>query len=153
LTTRRVTTPNGVEWKVRRRWIPHREGKGIVERFRTSRQRRKENGGGAEALADLGGVDFGFEGLALAVGLIALILLLLLFGWPLVLIGVDLIWLLGAGTLGLLGRLVLGRPWRVEAVSTVERRTWHVQGFRSAGLSRDDLAAQLSAGINPAGTD
>ncbi len=153
MTTRRVTTPNGVEWKVRRRWIPHREGKGIVERFRTHRQRRKENDGGAEALADLGDLDFGFEGLAIAIGLFALILLLLLFGWPLVLIGVDLIWLLGAGALGLLGRVLLGRPWRVEAVSAVERRGWNVQGFRSAGRSRDDLAAQLSAGINPAGSD
>lgn len=89
----------------------------------------------------------------IAIGLIALILLLLLFGSPLVLIGVDLIWLLGAGALGLLGRVLLGRPWRVEAVSAVERRGWNVQGFRSAGRSRDDLAAQLSAGINPAGSD
>jgi hypothetical protein len=78
---------------------------------------------------------------------------LLLVGWPLILIGIDLIWLLLVFGFGLIGRVVLRRPWRVEAVRDDgrERRAWFVRGYRAAGRHRDEVARRFRHGQNPSG--
>ena len=100
-------------------------------------------------------IDFGvdIEAFVLAVGVVIFLIAMVLFGWPIVLLGIDAIWLLLIGTLGLLGRVVLRRPWRVEAVSDAERRQWYVQGFRNAGTERDELARRFRLGQNPRGVE
>ena len=146
----RVTSPAGATWTVRRRWLPHREGIGPRERFRRHRERGGSDwGGGLDVL------DFGSDlaGIAVVIGLIVAILVVLFFGWPLVLIGIDLVWLLVVGIFGTIGRVVLRRPWRVEARTAGERRDWYVQGFRAAGQHRDEIARQLRHGQNPLGDD
>jgi hypothetical protein len=139
-----VQTPDGTTWTVRRRWIPHRDGKGIVQRFRNHR-----TVGGLEDL-DLP-IGFGLDAAGFVIGIVLFVTLglLLVFGWPLLLLGIDLAWLLIVGILGLVGRVVLGRPWRVESVSDTRRHDWYVQGFRAAGRLRDDLANQYRHGHNP----
>ncbi|MDJ0768549.1 MAG: hypothetical protein QNJ12_07125 [Ilumatobacter sp.] len=91
------------------------------------------------------------EAVAIVVAIVVAIILLFLFGWPLLLLGIDLAWLLIVGIFGVIGRVVLRRPWRVEATSTDERREWFVQGFRAAGRRRDELARQFEHGLNPDG--
>jgi hypothetical protein len=69
---------------------------------------------------------------------------------PLILIGIDLLWVVVMFAFGLLGRVVLGRPWSVVATSAGgERREWKVRGFRGAGQLRDTLQAEFDAGLNP----
>lgn len=89
--------------------------------------------------------------LAIVAVLIVAVVVILAFGWPLVLIGIDLVWLLLVGVFGTIGRVVLGRPWRVEAVAADERRQWFVRGYRAAGRHRDEIARQLRHGQNPLG--
>ena len=145
MPTVQVIAPDGTVWTVRRRWIPHREGKGISQRFRNRRRKR-----------ELDGLDLPFsfasdlEGLAIVLGLIVAFVVLLLFGWPLILLGIDLAWLLLVGVFGVIGRVVLRRPWRVESTNDTQRLDWYVQGFRSAGRLRDDLANQYRHGHHPA---
>ena len=102
---------------------------------------------------DLPDFDIDLGGFAAAIVIVAVIVLLLLFGWPVLLIGIDLIWLLLVGLLGVVGRVVLRRPWRVEAVSASQRRQWYVQGYRAAGRRRDEIANQFTHGHNPTGDD
>lgn len=154
MPTARVTTPAGLTWTVRRRWIPHREGIGLRARLgRRSRaeRRARRRGDDARWYDALDIPDFGvdLDGFAIVVALIVAIVLLALFGWPLALVGIDLAWALLAGIIGTIGRVVLGRPWRVEARSGDERRQWYVQGFRAAGRARDDVARRLQHGQNP----
>ena len=145
MTGVRVTSLDGTVWTVRRRWLPHRDGKGLAQRFRRNRTRR--------GLDALDGVDLPFDfdlaGIAIAIGLLLAFVGLLLFGWPLLLLGVDLAWLLLVGVFGVLGRVVLRRPWRVESTSDGERHEWFVQGFRAAGQLRDDLADRYRHGHKP----
>ena len=155
MTTRSVSTPEGVEWTVRRRWIPHREGIGVRRRIeqraaRLAARRRRKRRWDADIPFD---VPLDLEGLVvLIVGVVifaVLLVVFVLFGWSIVLLGIDLIWFVLVFVLGLLGRVVLGRPWRVEAVGNGERRVWHVQGFLAAGRARDELARQFQHGRNP----
>jgi hypothetical protein len=148
LTTRRVHAPDGRAWSIRRRWIPHREGKGL--RARWARRRRL---GDIADVPDVGGCADDLTGLAIVLGLIVLIVLIVLFGGPVLLLGIDLLWLLFVGLIGLLGRVVLRRPWRVEAVSGSDRRSWFVSGYRAAGRQRDEVARQLQHGQNPLGSE
>ena len=146
MSTRRVTTPGGVAWTVRRRWLPHREGKGVVQRF------RKRGKPDASNFVDLPfDIGDGGAGLVIAIVIAVALFLLLLLGWPVLLLGIDLAWLLLVGVLGMIGRIVLRRPWRVEAVSAAERRNWFVKGYRAAGERRDEVARQLTHGQNPTG--
>jgi len=148
LPTRHVTAPDRTSWSVQRRGLPHREGKGIVQRFKN--HAKPDNAEGLDLPID---IDAGAAGLVLAIVLVVVIALLLIFGWPVLLIGIDLAWPLLIGALGLVGRVILRRPWRVEAVSPSEGRSWFVKGYRAAGERRDAIARQLQRGQNPLGTE
>ncbi len=90
------------------------------------------------------------DALAFVIVIVLAVLFLVFVGWPLVLIGVDLAWVTLVLIVGTIGRVVLGRPWRVEARSDGEVREWFVPGFRASGRLRDDLANQFRHGANPA---
>lgn len=137
-----VHAPDGTVWTVRRRWIPHREGRGIRARLK---QRTKRS---LDAL-DIPDFDIDAEAIAIVLVLVVALVVALLFGWPIFLIGIDLAWLLLVAIFGTIGRVVLRRPWRVEAVSTDVRHDWFVPGFRAAGRLRDDLADQYRHGADP----
>lgn len=155
-------------WKVRRRWLPHREGKGVRARFRKLPRRkperpaaptgkptarREDTRDGArwfDHVDPFDGCIDGFDDLAvLAVAVLAVLMVLFVFP-PLVLLGIDLLWLAFAFLASAVGRFVLGRPWRVEAVGPEnERRDWFVKGFSGAGQLRDTLQAEFDAGLDP----
>lgn len=97
-------------------------------------------------LAEGCGEEF-FLGLMIVVGIVVFVIV----GWPLLVLLVDFAWLAFAVVVGVLGRVIFRRPWRVEAVrDDGVRHSWDVVGFRKAGRQRDTVARALAAGVPPA---
>jgi hypothetical protein len=102
-------------------------------------------------LDDGGCIDIPSDGIgaAIVVGIVVIVVILV-FGGPVLLIGIDLLWFVVVFVIGAIGRFVFGRPWSVEAVSdSGERREWKVRGFADAGRLRDRLHAEFGAGLDP----
>lgn len=92
--------------------------------------------------------DSGWAGIAIAVGLVLLVLIFL----PLLGVAFELVLLLLVFSSGIVGRVVLGRPWTVEAVNLGDgERTvaYGVKGFRRAGRAVEELATALSVSGPP----
>jgi len=149
--------PDGVRWHVRRRWVPRfgpeRWWERVADRVIARRRRRRERGGKLDALdlADGCAVD-GLQDLALAVALVVLVLVLALVVWPLLLALVDVLVLIVLAIAGGLTRVLLRRPWTVEAAADDGRALrWRVVGWRASGRVRDAVAAALARGEVPAG--
>jgi len=98
---------------------------------------------------DAGCLD-GFDDLAFLAAAVVVFALLWFVFPPVILLGLDLLWLAIVFLGGAVGRFVLGRPWLVDATSSGgERREWKVKGFRGAGQLRDTLQAEFEAGLDP----
>ncbi len=138
-------------WRVVRKWLPHRDGIGVRARFRRKRKKdSKERDRWFDSLDVLDGCGSGFDEVAVVIGIVVAVLVLFFVFPPLVLIGIDLVWVAIVFAGGLIGRVALGRPWSVVATSsTGERREWKVRGFRGAGQLRDALQAEFDAGLDP----
>lgn len=82
-------------------------------------------------------------------GAVVVVVLFFVFVWPLLLVIVELVLLALLVLLGVVARVVLRRPWIVEATpaSGPGRFRWKVVGLRRSGEVVDEVAAQLSAGI------
>jgi hypothetical protein len=162
-------------WKVRRKWLPHREGIGVRARFRrvSRRKDRRRQSPPPEGTPvtnvdskkvpgrskgkdrwydhlDVGDGCLDLDELWVLVAAAAVFLLLFFVVPPVVLIGVDLLWMGGVFLIGAVGRFAFGRPWTVEAVGPDdERRAWQVKGFRGAGQLRDALQTEFDVGLDP----
>ena len=88
------------------------------------------------------------------VAAIAALVALAFFVPPVVLIGIDLLWVAPAFLGSAIGRFILGRPWSVDAVAEHgERREWKIKGFSDAAMLRDALQAEFDAGLDPRPSD
>jgi hypothetical protein len=149
-----LSEPSGA-WRVARKWLPHREGIGVRARFRRKGKRKgndtsKKKDRWYDSLDVLDGCGGDLEDLVIGIALLIAFGLLVFVFPPLILIGIDLLWVVVMFAFGLLGRVVLGRPWSVVATSASgERREWKVRGFRGAGQLRDTLQAEFDAGLDP----
>lgn len=127
----RVTDIDGRAWVVRRRWAPRHVS---MARSWLERRRAERGGGDGSGWADLFTLPADLDDLAFVAIAIAVIVLLFVAGVPLLLAVVDLAVVLVLTLLGVLARVVLRRPWTVEARSddgsVVERQ---VVGWRAAG--------------------
>jgi hypothetical protein len=141
---------------VRRRWIPHRDLIGPRFRFSRRRQRqrrtltrnRRRKRGWSDWLdiPDPSGC-LDVDSIIVILAIIIAVPLFVFVGWPLVLLLGDLLWLVAVGLVGIIGRVIFRRPWRVEATTSGGHRyVWNVVGFRRAGQVRDDVRAQLAVG-------
>ena len=138
--------PDGVEWRVGRRW-PTRSLK-LARPGRSEIAAESLNHIGANA-PDFGNVDLG-EGLLVAAAVVAFLVILipvLFFGLELIILGV----LLGAAVIT---HTVLGQPWVIEARSTDpltpgRQIEWRVRGWRKSGKLIAQVASDLSAGRDP----
>jgi hypothetical protein len=140
---------DGVEWRVRRRWLPRYEGKGLRERNRQRKARAaKRKGDGAGHILD--GLDLPDPGgdslvawVVLVVGVV-LLFVLAVWGFVFVLALVDLIIVLLVAVVGIVARGVLRRPWTVEATAADGRRhERRVVGWRRSTAAANDLAADI----------
>jgi hypothetical protein len=95
--------------------------------------------------------DLGAAALVLlAVVVVAVVVIpLLLFGVELILLGLLI-------ATGIVGRTLLGRPWIVRATPLgpeVEELSWRVVGWRRSNRVIEEVAASLSAGLDPSPTE
>jgi len=139
---RDVVAPDGVEWRVARRWSTRRFG-----------WTWKRRGVAADAVSGLGqgvgGVDLQ-EGALVVVAALAAALIVI----PLVFFGVELIILGALLAAGVVSRVFLRRPWVVEATSSDpltpgRRLEWRVVGWRKSDKLIDQVVADLAAGREP----
>jgi hypothetical protein len=137
-----VVAPDGVEWRVRRRWSTRRFG-----------WTWKRRGVASDALAGLGqgigGVDFR-EGALVVVAALAAALVLI----PLLFFGVELIIIGALLAAGILSRVFLRQPWVIEAASSDaltsgRQLEWHVVGWRRSHKLIDQVVSDLAAGREP----
>jgi hypothetical protein len=129
-----VTAPDGRRWTVRRLWLPRPRG------------RTSADGADAFSYADGALFDAGLAGLAIVV-----VTVLVLVFLPYVFFVFELLVL----PLVFAYRVLLRKPWTVEARTGSERRRWRVVGWRRAGEVRDEIARALERGdsvIAPAGS-
>jgi len=182
VTTR---TPNGTTWRLRVRWQP--SWRPLVRRYGgwrgTGHGGNPRGGGNARSGVELPDLDDGpgyqplvrrpelldrpaQTSLANSKLLLALVIVVLVLGgavvwWvvlPLVLLLADGLVLAALVVVGVPLRLLLHRPWTVEATSTIPSRTdgaadagtvfftARVPGWGAAHRRRDEIAAQLAAG-------
>lgn len=141
-----VTAPDGGHWLVRRRWLD-RPFPGLRKRFRAGRKKGLEENV-AEGLWNVDDVGDSWASVAIAVALLLIVFVLL----PLLGVALELIALIFVLCSGVVGRVVFGRPWTVEAV---ERDAPHwsvsfpVKGWRRAGDAAAGLARLIAAGGRP----
>lgn len=141
----RRVDPQGVTWVVRRRWSDRRV------RWRGKR-------GSFDALdgADLAAAGSDLPvvgGVLLAIALVLFVVGAILFIVPLLILVVEVAIVVAIVGFGLLGRLLLGRPWTVEAQRSSDDAAyaWKVVGW---GASEDlvrSVADQLEATGIPTG--
>lgn len=128
----KVTDPSGQTWRVTRRWVPWR--------------RRLK--GSLDLVPDLP-VGLGDDPVSLVVGLVLLVLLL-----PFVIVALvaaaELLLLLLVFPLALLGRVLLGRHWTIEARRGF-RIWWQrpVGDWQASGLAIHEVAAAIERGEIP----
>jgi hypothetical protein len=145
-----VRSPDGRTWRVRRAWVP-RLGAGdtLWRRFRRRFSGTKDKIG-ESADPDSGCLEVFTEGVLVGLALIALFLLFAFVVVPLLVALVDLLLLVVVAVLATLARVLLGRPWRIEAVADDGTlHTWDVVGWDASRAKIDEVAAALASGIVP----
>lgn len=141
-----VVDPRGNQWTVRRRWV-HR--------------RLRWRGPGRDALGALDGADFLGAGADLpVVGVILLVVALVIFAVVAVLFVIpaliflaELLIILVIVGIGLLGRILFGRPWTVEARPGDGGRCfeWQTTGWQASRQLVHSVADQLRVSGEPTG--
>lgn len=99
--------------------------------------------------SDVGNLSSG-EGLVLLAAAVAAVVLLI----PILFFGIELIILGALMAGGILGRVVLRRPWVIEAKSSDPLTPgrlleWRVRGWRKSGRLINQVIADLAAGREP----
>jgi hypothetical protein len=138
-----VTTPEGVEWRVGRRWLARSFTGALGKRGREIRRSGWEQFAGAPD-GDSSGV---LIGLYVAVVLILLLLPLILFGIELIVLG----WLVAVG---LVARVAFRRPWVIVAKTSSQVAgdlvlEWRVSGWGASREAIDRVVEDLAAGREP----
>lgn len=151
-----VSTPAGESWRVRRLWAPRLGGRRLWARVR--RRFRKPTDFPDSGLADPTGclpdaLDEFFLVLGLFLAVLLVVLLAVFVVVPLLLALLDLVVVLVLALLGVLARVLLRRPWTVEAEACAGPRagtviTWRVVGWRASGEHAAQVAEALRAGVD-----
>ncbi|MFI5890337.1 hypothetical protein ACIA5D_09475 [Actinoplanes sp. NPDC051513] len=162
-----VTAPSGAAWRVRVVWAPR--WRALARRFGGWRSKRSGNSGdvvdgalqvggdvstsGGGGGGGGGGFSLGDEIAAIVVIFIAFVLAAALFWWvllPLLLLVLDVLIVLLLLAASVVARVLLRRPWTVEATAAGNPRiTEQVVGWRAALRRRDEIADALSRGLSP----
>jgi hypothetical protein len=125
----RAVDPEGVTWEVTRRWLE-------VPRWRIDGPNIGDMGG-----ADLGG-DLDLPGIVVWIVLTLALFVLLLVGLPVLVFLVAVLVAIG----GLVFRIVLRRPWLVQATSGIDERAWRVRGTLGSRRAIHEIAAAIERG-------
>jgi hypothetical protein len=147
-----VEGPDGRSWAVMRRWVPRLPGETLWGRFRRRfgrSSRRMRDWDGVADVADLassGGGD-GIAGVLAMIGLAIAAVLLVVLVLPLLLALVEVMILALLALVAVGARILLRRPWTVEAVADDGAlRTWRIVGWRNSGEHVRRVADQIRTG-------
>jgi hypothetical protein len=135
-----VLAPDGARWRVRRRWLGGRS----LPRWRGMR-----GGDVGDSVLDLFGSLGGdniLGTIAFVAALAAAVALLVFFLLPLAILLVELLVFLLLVALGIAARVLLRRPWLLEADDGVMTRRWVVSGWRASQEALAEIAAALERG-------
>ena len=145
MATRSVTGPDGTRWRVRRRWVKYHL------RWR----------GPGNAIDFMDGSELAALGAELPlIGVVFLVIAIVLFAIaavvfiiPALVFFAEVLVVVALVVIGVGGRVLLGRPWTVEAAADGDERSyeWHTSGWRASGELRDTVARQLEATGLPTG--
>lgn len=107
---------------------------------------------GDVADADAGCLDVIGEGVVAAIAILLVVLLAIFVVVPLLVAVVDVAIVVLLALLSLVGRVLLRRPWTVEARSPDgPRLLWRVVGWRASGEQVANVAQLLASGAVPPG--
>ena len=121
---REVQAPDGRVWRVRRRWLPRQPWLPVEDAVDRGRP----------YVWGYGGVDWWVIDTLVV---------------PAVMIVGDVVWFALSIPFGALARLVLGRPWRVQAATIGKPRLTrevYVKGLSASRAAIDELAAEIESG-------
>ena len=141
---RKVTGPDGRQWKLGRKWFPRfkRIGKADVTDFGPDLP-------GFDGLDDLGIVGAIFA-VILAV-IVAIFLALLLFN--VIALAIELTILIVLTITGLIGRILFRKPWLVFASTNGALAHAEVVGWRASRQWLRDAETRIASGLEPAPGD
>jgi hypothetical protein len=144
-----IVTPDGVEWRVGRRWL--------TRKVRRSWAWRRDTRGDLLGSGSFPGGDWAGGGLEEAALILVGVIVVALVLVPVLLFGVELILVGCVLAASLVGRILLGRPWIVEARSiglagSERQMEWSVPGWRRSGKVIYEISQDLAAGREPAPT-
>lgn len=143
-------------WRVRRRWLPGHAW--YARRWGAWRRRRKVDdavdladlplgGGGGWSPTDL--LDDILIGVAVLAAFAVVVWLLWFVLLPILLGFLDVLFVLVAGIIGLVGKELFRRPWTVSADGPDnQHREWKVVGWRRAGRVRHAVEEALVSGAD-----
>ena len=144
---RSVVGPDGRAWKVGRRWLPERV------RVRREPDLHEDGDGDGWSLGDAFSLDdISPAAIVAAVALLVLVTFLATVVWPLVAFILELVVLGALFVAGAAARLLLRRPWRVEAHTPgppPRVLAWEAAGWRRSRRVVDEVAGALRAGEEP----
>ncbi len=144
-----ITGPDGRQWTVRRRLAPRLGAETVLGRVRRRVAGVMNRTTDGLDVAD-GCLSFDLDAIVVVILVLAALLLVVFVVIPLLVVIVDLAILLLLAFLGIVARVVLRRPWVLEAASNDGRRhQWRVVGWRRSGEQCRHIAQMLSAGIVP----
>ena len=140
MAVRTVVDPEGRTWRIRRRWLSHSV---------SWRGPRDLTPPGPDLLdAGLLADDLGcLPAIGIVVTCAVAVALALFFVLPAIVFAVELVAVLLLLLLGALARIVLRRPWTVEArvKGTNQGREWKVVGWRASGELVETLAERVGS--------
>jgi di/tricarboxylate transporter len=146
---RRVHSPDGRSWTIRRRWVPRLGEESLWRRF------RRRFGQTVEWTKELAPdtLDVLDDSIVLGIALVLLALLVIFVGLPVLIAILDLVLILSLALIGVLGRVLFRRPWVIE-VRDDDRQTtrWRVVGWRASARKLDEIEQVLRIGL-PLPTD
>jgi hypothetical protein len=136
-----LTSPDGDQWQVRRRWLD-----------RPVPKIRRSLGKADDQLAVEGGLETLFSGMGdsipLAIGAAIVVALLVLFLLPLIGIALEIAILIALLSSGIVGRVLLRRPWTIEAINLDHPQrsaAFAVKGWRRSSQTIDELTTTIPA--------
>ena len=146
---RTVRGPDGRSWVVRRRWMP-RLGTGTA--WGRLRRRSRRSTKHADTAGDVSMVsaflvdDFAVVVRWVVIVVVATVLIVVSAFAAVVEIGLLVLLVL----IGILSRVLLDRPWTIEATPDEgEPLTWQASGWRSSAERLHQIATLLESGITP----
>jgi hypothetical protein len=134
-----LTSPDGDQWQVKRRWLDH-----PVPKIRRSMRGMNDEiavEGGLEALAS--GIG---DSIPVAIGVAIVVALFVLILLPLIGIAIEIAILVALLSSGIVGRVLLRRPWTVEAVNLdhpQQSAAFGVKGWRRSSGAIDELTRTI----------